>query len=96
MVEWYHGGLEYRTGWQDRYPMTAGSMAMKGNKKFVYGWFVDWGPNTKGSRYSIDLFFSSPSALTKCCSCIDHTKEVFVKVEVDEDFDYLDFVPDNY
>lgn len=70
-------------------------MGMKPKKKIIYGWVVDWG-DKKGSRITIDLFFSSPRVLTDCCSWMDWKNEQFVKVEVPSEFDDLDYVPDNY
>lgn len=60
--------------------------------KTVYGWVVVW-PN---KRISIDLFFSSRGKFLELFVSDKAEKEQLVEVEVEDSFDDLDYIPDNY
>ncbi|MFA5142516.1 MAG: hypothetical protein WC471_06125 [Candidatus Woesearchaeota archaeon] len=65
--------------------------------KTVYGWVVYW-PKPVFPSVSIDLFFTSKESFEKVCSqtsVIAH-KEVLVPIPVPDDFNDLDYIPDNY
>jgi hypothetical protein len=74
--------------------------------KTVYGWVVDWGavqtsPHYTGlqraplrPRVTVDLFFSSREVFENLVH--NGLKETLVPVVVDDSFDDLDFVPENY
>jgi hypothetical protein len=70
--------------------------------KTVYGWVVFW-PKMCTTRVSVDLFFTSKESfkaewnntpLAIPGSTAD--KEQLVPIQVPDDFDDLDYIPDNY
>lgn len=69
--------------------------------KTAYLWIVDWGliqPEHYPAPYrnvTADLFFSSREKFIELCPC-DAEMEQLVAVQVPDDFEYWDFVPDNY
>ncbi len=63
--------------------------------KTVYGWVVDWGEGAPvHKRLEINLFFSSKEAFDKCYK-YTHNYQL-IPIEVAEDFNHLDFIPDTY
>lgn len=63
--------------------------------KTVYAWVADWGKECT-PRISIDLFFSSEEKFIELTPLVTHKEEQLVPIQVPDDFDYIDFIPDNY
>jgi hypothetical protein len=74
--------------------------------KTVYGWVVDWNDVTstntgdriigKEPKVTIDLFFSSREKFNELVYLKHPEQEILVPCVVDDSFDELDFIPDNY
>ena len=70
--------------------------------KIAYGWFVNWGDLTgrpslvKAPSVTVDLFFSSREKFLSLLDTSDKEKEILVPVNVPDDFDNWDYIPDNY
>lgn len=62
--------------------------------KWVYGWLVPDPFNPP--RLTVDLFFSSEDAFKEAHPHPWSQNERLIFVEVEESFDTLDFIPDNY
>ena len=61
--------------------------------KTVYGWVAEW-QDPRGLRLSVDLFFSSVEKFNE----VSHgmKDQQLVKIQVPDEFNQLDFIPDNY
>lgn len=76
--------------------------------KIVYGWVADWNehpvaassdwqlPKDKGPNVTIDLFFSSKQEFASRFGGRNPESEILVPVWVGDDFNDLDYIPDNY
>ena len=70
--------------------------------KIAYGWVVNWGDLTgrpslvKAPRVTVDLFFSSREKFLSLLCTSDKEKEILVPINVPDDFDDWDYIPDNY
>ena len=69
--------------------------------KIAYGWVVNWGEvNGEGivqePDVTVDLFFSSRDKFLSLLQTRDSEKEILVPVNVPDDFDDWDYIPDNY
>ena len=62
--------------------------------KTVYGWVVDWGKIMgRTSCKSIDLLFSSKEKFNEL---LGSNAEELIPIRVPDDFDDLDYIPDDY
>lgn len=67
------------------------------NSKAAYLWIADFGEHVKPSmRICADLFFSSKEKFYSLYGCSDKYDQQLVKVAVPKDFDWWDFIPENY
>jgi hypothetical protein len=65
--------------------------------KIAHLWIVDWSFAKKGHRQvSADLFFSSPEKFRELYTASDADVQQLVQVQVPDDFDDWDYIPDNY
>lgn len=65
--------------------------------KDAYLWIADFGKNVRPDRrICADLFFSSPEKFAELVFLRYPEDEQLVKVKVPADFDWWDFIPDNY
>jgi hypothetical protein len=70
--------------------------------KTAHVWIVDWGL-LQSQHYpkpfrqvTADLFFSSPEKFKELYTGSDVDQQQLVAVQVPDDFDRWDFIPDNY
>jgi hypothetical protein len=65
--------------------------------KSAWLWVADFGETVKpGMRICADLFFSSKEKFRELYTCSDAWEQQLVLVSVPDDFDWWDFIPDNY
>jgi hypothetical protein len=65
--------------------------------KTAHLWIVDWSFVRKGQgQVSADLFFSSPEKFRELYTASDAAEQQLVPVQVPDDFDDWDYIPDNY
>ena len=66
--------------------------------KTVYAWVADFNEDREGlpPYYKIDLFFSSEEKFLELYAPYCGKKQILSPIEVPDEFNTLDFIPDNY
>lgn len=71
--------------------------------KIVFGWVVNWGevtnsPNPKEPNVTCDLFFSSREKFESLVGLNEEyaRKQILVPIKVPDNFNDIDYIPDNY
>lgn len=69
--------------------------------KTVYGWVAVWPVKLNAwgrvaPNVTVDLFFSSREKFEELLGWSNMDKEILVPVEVPEEFEDLDYIPENY
>lgn len=69
--------------------------------KPAYLWVVDWSfadPDRENPQNQVtaDLFFSSPDKFRELYTASDWHEQQLVAVQVPDNFEWWDFIPDNY
>lgn len=62
--------------------------------KKAYAWVAIW-PEGCNPRVSVDLFFSSKEEFNERLNCSPDGEQL-IEVQVPDDFDDWDYIPDNY